>query len=111
LSGWGPTLEGGATGSGNPPASGSLSFTPTATLSNTEYFLVIPDHTKILYIAPRTPNVKMKISWVAGGVNGTAYITLHYGNHYLREGLDLVGKTLYYSLDKPGVEIEIEAWV
>ena len=109
MSGWGPELPSSTTGSGN-TASASTSFTPTATLANTEYSLILPDHTKMLYVASRNPNVVMKISWVAGGVIGSAYITLSYGNYYLRENLDLVGKTLYYSCSKPTV-VEIEAWV
>jgi hypothetical protein len=33
------------------------------------------------------------------------------GNSYFREGLKLVGKTLYFQSNKAGVTVEIEAWV
>lgn len=75
---------------------------------------IIPNNTKQLYVSIVGKMGKMRTSFDSNGtVDGPSatYITTELGCSYDREGLKLIGKTLYYQANKSDVIIEIEAWV
>lgn len=82
--------------------------------ADTEVAQVIPNNTKKLYIAVDGLAAKLRVSFtlngtIESGVNN--FTTVHMGNSYFREGLKLIGKTLYFQANKGNTVIEIEAWV
>lgn len=74
---------------------------------------LIPSNTKKLFVSIAGKNGVMRTSFTSGGTNDPSgdYVTTETGNSYDREGLKLIGKTLYYQANKDNVIIEIEAWV
>ena len=83
-------------------------------VANTETSFSIPANTKKLYVAVERKDAILRVSFVANGTDPSLandFLTVEYGNSYWREGIKLVGKTMYYRANKGGIIVEIEAWV
>ena len=84
---------------------------PTAGVEMTK---AIPDNTKKLYVSAVGKMGVVRIAFSAGATitgPGESYVTVDMGNAYEREGIKLVGKTLYFQCSRGSVIIEIEVWV
>jgi hypothetical protein len=102
-----------ATVSDNAPQS-RFAFRVVCPAADTEMAQIIPNNTKKLYVGIQDLSAKLRVSFtlngtIEAGVNN--FTTIQMGNSYFREGLKLVGKTLYFQSNKAGVTVEIEAWV
>lgn len=84
-------------------------FNVPVTLANTEYSQVIPDNTSAILARVRDGNAIMQVAFAAGQ-SSTNYLTVGMGNNLSVSGVDLVGKTLYFQLSKPGKTVEILIW-
>jgi len=87
-----------------------LIFNVPAPLAGTEYSQVIPDNTKALLVRVRDGNGVLQIAFVSGD-SSLNYLTVGLGNNLSISGVDLVSKTLYFQVSKPGKVIEILAWL
>lgn len=84
---------------------------PSATIEQSQ---LLPNNTKKLYIAISDLSAKLRIDFTPNGTiteTGNTFTTVHVGNSYCREGLKLIGKTLYFQANRDNLVIEIEAWV
>lgn len=82
-------------------------------IADTEMFVILPSSTKRIYMAPENVDAKMRVSFTLNGTTdvGDDYTTVHVGNSYDRNDIKLTGKILYFQANKPGLVIEVEAWV
>lgn len=102
-----------ATVSDNAPAN-RFAFRVAYPTANVEMAQLIPANTKKLYIAVEGLSARLRVSFTLNGTieaDVNNFTTVHMGNSYFREGLKLVGKTLYFQANKGNTVIEIEAWV
>lgn len=91
-----------------------IAYRNTYPSSNVEASQLLPDNTKKLYISVADKKAKLKVSFEEDGtidIGENTYTTVDLGNCYFREGLRLIGKTLYYQANRDNLVIEIEAWV
>lgn len=79
---------------------------PTA---NTEVSYALPAGTKKFYIKLREGSASIKLAYVAG-TSGTTYVTVHRGNWYGEEALDVPATTLYFQADVASQIAEIVSW-
>lgn len=82
-------------------------------VANVEQSVLLPAGTSRIYLAAEKLDAKLRVSYVSGGTTdiGNSYITVHQGNSYDREELEMPGNVLYYCANKSGITIEIEIWV
>lgn len=92
-----------------PAASDPEIFNVDATLADTEYSQVLPDHTNAILIRVRDGEAKMQISFNVGET-GTKFITVGLGNNFYVSGVDLVGKAIYFQASRAGKVVEILTW-
>lgn len=77
-------------------------------VASTEYSQSLTDHTKQLLIRC-DGKAKVRIAW-ASGETATKYFTIERGVTITESGLDLVGKTIYFSCDLNSQIVEIREW-
>lgn len=93
----------------NPASSDPTITNISAPLANTEYSFVIPDHTSALLVCVRDRTAILQVAFVPGD-SALNFLTVGMGNNFSVSGVDLIGKTLYFQVNKPGKIIEILAW-
>lgn len=93
----------------NPTSSDPTIFNVEALLANTEYSLVIPDNTSAITARVRDGAAILQVAFVPGD-SSLNFLTVGMGNNFSVSGVDLVGKTLYFQVSKPGKIIEILTW-
>lgn len=80
-----------------------------ADVANQEYSQLLPDHTGSILIRVRDGRAKLQLSFNSGET-GTKFITVEYGNNFFVSGVDLIGKSIYFQVNKPDQVVEILTW-
>lgn len=86
----------------------------SATTANTQYSYALPAGTTEFFIKLRAQNVLMYLAWVTGKLptagDGTAYYTISQNGYRSASGLDIGGKTIYFSTPSATQVVEIESY-
>jgi len=78
--------------------------------ANNEVSQVVPNNTKKFRIRLRESQAAVIKFCFASGQSGSNYFTINPGSQYVEDGIDLVGKTIYFQVTKPNVTVEFLFW-
>lgn len=86
----------------------------TITNADTEYSFTVPEGTKKIEVHLRSQDedVTVRRAWVTGKVATpvSPYQSFNGAQEWVAEGLNLIGKTLYFACSEASQVLEIETW-